>query len=132
MAVQLKVSVLFGGGVSGFVEEGQKDEGEARLHAMVLIGAYHDKDKEYNDRYWFLLQNTHQNSYFKLVDGEYLASCDATVYFAGPKVDMSLENNFNVVVGEYSEVEYELEECREFEQEEVGWSDFDYNLQGDY
>ena len=99
---------------------------------MVLIGAYHDKDKDCNDRYWFLLQNTHQNSYFKLVDGEYLASCDAAVYFAGCKVDMSLENYFNVVVGEYSEAGYELEECRELDEPEDGWSDFDYNVQGDY
>jgi len=37
------------------------------LHSMVLIGAYHDS--EY-DRFWFVLQNSHIDGYFKLVDGE--------------------------------------------------------------
>ena len=44
---------------------------------------------------------------------------------------MSLKPDFTVVDGEYSEAEYDLEECREFEQEE-GWYDFDYDVQGDY
>ena len=101
-------------------------KGKANIHSMVLIGAYKDKypaddnvdagvwsraftwsskKEDDNDRYWFLLQNTHADQYFKLVTGEYLASCKASISFARAPHgrDMSLKETFNVVDGEYSE-----------------------------
>ena len=83
-------------------------DGKPHLHAMVLIGAYHQADQ---DRYWFLLQNTHKNAYFKLVDGEYLASCCASLAFPIPGTDMSLKEDYNTVDGEYSEAAFDLDEC---------------------
>lgn len=80
---------------------------KANVHAMILLGAYRSDD----GRYWFVLQNTHKHRYFKLVDGEYLASCDATVYFAGKDIDMSLKGEPGVVIGEYFETAFDVEEC---------------------
>ena len=68
------------------------------------------KKEDDNDRYWFLLQNTHEDQYFKLVTGEYLASCNANISFARAPVDMSLKDTFNFVDGEYSEAAAVLEE----------------------
>lgn len=90
----------------------KKRNGKAYLHAMVLVGAYHSIS---DDRYWFLLQNTHKDQYFKLMDGEYLASCMPTIWFAHKHADMSLVGDLAVVEGEYSETAsfMEMEECGE-------------------
>lgn len=48
---------------------------------------------------------------FKLVDGEYLATCGATVGFAGKGINMSLKGDYDVAFGEYSEVAFDMEEC---------------------
>eukprot|EP00980_Cylindrotheca_fusiformis_P016289 scaffold4841_cov132-Cylindrotheca_fusiformis.AAC.2 len=92
----------------GYEKIVKEREGKPNLHAMVLLGAYLSPD---DGRYWFLLQNTHQNAYFKLIDGEYLASCEPTVYFANKKIDMSLKGTYEVVTGEYIETAVEHEEC---------------------
>eukprot|EP00980_Cylindrotheca_fusiformis_P000946 scaffold251_cov88-Cylindrotheca_fusiformis.AAC.5 len=92
----------------GYEKIVKEREGKPNLHAMVLLGAYLSPD---DGRYWFLLQNTHQNAYFKLIDGEYLASCNPTVYFAFKEIDMSLKGTYEVVTGEYIETAVEHEEC---------------------
>eukprot|EP00980_Cylindrotheca_fusiformis_P010730 scaffold2410_cov116-Cylindrotheca_fusiformis.AAC.2 len=92
----------------GYEKIVRERKGKPNLHAMVLLGAYLSPD---DGRYWFLLQNTHENAYFKLVDGEYLASCEPTVYFARQKCDMSLKGTDEVVMGEYIETAVEHEEC---------------------
>jgi hypothetical protein len=75
---------------------------------MVLIGAYHDVDQ---DRFWFLVQNTDLNVYFKLVDGEHLASSWAQISFANKNIDMALKGDYAVADGEYSETALDVEEC---------------------
>jgi hypothetical protein len=82
--------------------------GKASLHSMILVGAYHNSE---DDRFWFLLQNTHKNNYFKLVDGEHLASSCASIFFANSGTDMSLKGNYGIAVGEYSETALDMEEC---------------------
>ena len=84
----------------------KKETGKASLHAMILIGAY-----QCSERYWFLLQNSHRGGYFKIVDGEYLASCHPTILFAFKHTDMSLKADLKVVAGEYIEAEFAMEEC---------------------
>ncbi|KAL3921435.1 MAG: hypothetical protein SGILL_002748 [Bacillariaceae sp.] len=76
------------------------NDDKERLHAMVLVGIY-----TYDGRHWFVLQNSHQDGFFKVVDAEYLASCCAIVSFAHKKVDMSLKKDFKIVEGEYVEAE---------------------------
>jgi len=83
---------------------------------MVLIGAYHDSK---DDRYWFVLQNTHRDGLFELVDGEHLAPSDAKIIFACKDVDMSLKGNHEVSGGEYIETETELAEIEECIEEET-------------
>ena len=61
------------------------------LHSMVMIGAYHATEK---GKYWFLLQNTHREGYFKILSGEYLASCEVKIHFLSPKSDVSLKDNY--------------------------------------
>jgi len=86
----------------------EKRGGKAQLHAMIMIGAYHSHD---DGRYWFVLQNSHKDDYFKLVDGEYLASCSATIRWADESADMSLKGSYDTVVGEYVEAAFDMEEC---------------------
>jgi hypothetical protein len=82
--------------------------GKASIHSMILVGAYHNSE---DDRFWFLLQNTHKNDYFKLVDGEHLASSYASIFFANSGTDMSLKGDYRIAVGEYSETALDMEEC---------------------
>jgi len=84
------------------------NNGKGSLHAMVLIGAYPDPE---DGRFWFVLQNSHVNGYFKLVDGEHLASCRATVAFPFESTDLTLKDKYDISYGEYIETETELEEC---------------------
>ena len=90
--------------------EGDKDD---NWHAMVMIGAYKCQDEADadKDKYWFVLQNTHKDAYFKLVDSVHLASCGAKVFFAGPGTDMSLKPAAVVTEGEYIESSVDLDEC---------------------
>lgn len=90
------------------VVAGLEDRKEHNLHAMVMIGAYRDADE---DRYWFVLQNTHKNAYFKLVDSVHLASCGATVYFPNPKTDMSLKGDIIVTEGDGGGICGDLDRC---------------------
>ncbi|KAL3913632.1 MAG: hypothetical protein SGARI_000560 [Bacillariaceae sp.] len=76
------------------------------FHAMVLIGCY-----KCNDRYWFVLQNTHKGDYFKIVDSEYFASNQAKLYFAYKSADMSLKSNYKIVEGDFIEAAAAMEEC---------------------
>jgi hypothetical protein len=84
------------------------NNGRASIHAMVLIGAYRSSE---DGRFWFLLQNTHKDDYFKLVDGEHLASSNTTICFADLKIDMSLKGDHGTAVGEYFETALDMEEC---------------------
>ena len=95
-------------------QEKVNKKGKEPIHAMILIGAYHNSE---DDRFWFLLQNTHKDDYFKLVDGEHLASSNATIYFAHRNIDMSLKGDYKTAVGEYSETALDMEECMGFEEE---------------
>ena len=71
---------------------------------------------QYDNRDWFVLQNSHQGGFFKVVDAEYFASCLAIVTYAGRKTDMSLQHKFKLEKGEYIEcleVPEFMEECVE-------------------
>ena len=84
------------------------------LHSMVLLGVRKvETEDPGKPKVWFLLQNFWENDYFHLVSAEYLASCTATITFAPPNVDISLNEagNYSTVDGNYAETEIAFEEC---------------------
>jgi hypothetical protein len=85
------------------------------LHSMVLIGAY----KEPSGKVWFTLQNTWKGKYIRKVSAEYMASCQAKIWFVPMDHNVSLSENFDLVDAKYAETAVETpEECVDAELEE--------------